>query len=70
MKIVFNIKKTRNMKKIYQTPETVTTKIATTMMIAASDPNVKVDSTESVDADKVESRRNYNIWDDEEEEEF
>lgn len=57
------------MKKIYQIPETVIMKIATSMILSASDPNVKVDTTESVDADKVESRRNRDVWEDEEEEE-
>lgn len=55
------------MKKIYQTPETVTMRIATPMILAASDPQVIVDPTESVEAGEVESRRSNNIWDEEEE---
>jgi len=57
------------MKKIYQTPETVTMRIATPMILAASDPQVVLDPTESVDAGSVESRRN-NLWDEDEEEDF
>lgn len=56
------------MKKIYQTPETVTMRIATPMILAASDPQVVLDPTEgSVEAGEVESRRSNNIWDEEEE---
>ena len=56
------------MKKIYQTPETVTIKIATPMLLIGSDPQVGADPNETpVDAGDVESRRNNNMWDDEEE---
>ena len=58
------------MKKIYQIPEAVKTEMATSMILAASDPNVKVDKNESVNADDVESRRSNNVWDEEEEEDF
>ena len=58
------------MKKTYQIPETVTMKIATSMILSASDPNVKVDKNESVDAGDVESRRSNNVWDEEDEEDF
>ena len=56
------------MKKIYMMPNCQVIKVTLTTMIAASTPDVKVDDTEEVDADKVESRRHNDVWDDEEEE--
>ncbi len=44
-------------------------KVTLTTMIATSTPDVIVDDTEEVDADKVESRRHNDVWDDEEDEE-
>ena len=50
-------------------PALVVQKIATHKMICTSDPNVRVSTSESVDADKVESRYSkYNVWDDEDDE--
>ena len=57
------------MKKIYLMPDCQVIKVALTTMIAASEPDVKVDDTEKVDADKVETRRHNDVWDDEEEDE-
>ena len=56
------------MKKIYQKPETRTVKITSSMMLAASDPKVTLDETESIDGGVVESRH-QDFWYDEEEEE-
>ena len=45
-------------------------KVALSAIMTASEPQVKVDtSAEAVDAGDVESRRNRNVWVDEEEEE-
>ena len=59
------------MKKIYQTPKMVTMKIASSTILSASDPEVKVDKEESIEAAEVESRsfRNRNLWEEEEEDE-
>ena len=59
------------MKKIYHTPKMVTMKIATSTILSASDPDVKVDKEESIEAAEVESRsfRNRNLWEEEEEDE-
>lgn len=56
------------MKKIYMMPNCQVIKVNLTTMIAASEPDVKVDDTEEVDADKVEARRRKDVWDDEDEE--
>ncbi len=56
------------MKKIYMMPNCQVIKVNLTTMIAASTPDVIVDDTEEVDADKVESRRHNDVWDDEDEE--
>ena len=56
------------MKKIYMMPNCQVIKVTLTTMIATSTPDVIVDDTEEVDADKVESRRHNDVWDDEEEE--
>ena len=58
------------MKKIYQIPETVTLKIATSMILSASNPDVKVDKTETIDPVNVDARRSNNAWDEEDEEDF
>ena len=49
----------------------VTMKIATSTILSASDPDVKVDKEESIEAAEVESRsfRNSNLWEEEEEDE-
>ncbi len=57
------------MKKIYMMPNCQVIKVTLTTMIATSTPDVIVDDTEEVDADKVESRRHNDVWDDEEDEE-
>ena len=45
-------------------------RIALTPLLSASDPTVSVDkSSESVDADKLDARKSYDVWEDEEEEE-
>lgn len=54
------------MKKIYETPELAVVKLSLVNIIAASNPEIIVDTTETVDAEVVGARRN-NIWDDEEE---
>ena len=53
------------MKKIYEIPELAEEKLDLENIIAASNPEIIVDTTKEVDAEVVESRRN-NIWDDEE----
>ena len=54
------------MKKIYEIPELAVVKLDLENIVAASNPEIIVDTTEDVNAEEVESRRN-NIWDDEEE---
>lgn len=54
------------MKKIYEIPELAVVKLELVNIVAASNPEIIVDTTEDVNAEVVESRRN-NIWDDEEE---
>ena len=58
------------MKKTYQIPETVTMKIATSMILSASDPQVGLDKDATVNPGEVESRRSNNIWGEEDEEDF
>ena len=55
------------MKKIYIKPCTLLTKVGVRHMICASDPKLSIDREGSIDAGKVESRRGFSIWDDEEE---
>lgn len=55
------------MKKIYLKPETVTMKIATSMILSGSNPDVAYDPDETpVNPDLVESRQGRGFWDDEE----
>ena len=50
-------------------PALVVQKIATHKMICTSDPNVRVSTEGSVNAEDVESRYSkYNVWDDEDDE--
>jgi hypothetical protein len=56
------------MKKIYMMPETLVLKIQTTSMIAASDPDVVINSEDEVEAGSVESRRYGSMWDDDDDE--
>ena len=56
------------MKKIYMMPETLVLKIQTSSMIAASDPDVVINSEEEVEAGSVESRRYGSMWDDDDDE--
>ena len=58
------------MKKTYQIPETVTMKIATSMLLITSDPQVGLDKDAAVDAGEVDARRSNNVWDEEDEEDF
>ncbi len=59
------------MKKTYQIPETVTMKIATSMILSASDPQVGADPNATpIDAGEVDARRSNNAWDEEYEEDF
>jgi hypothetical protein len=59
------------MKKTYQIPETVTMKIATSMLLITSDPQVGLDKDAApVDAGEVDARRSNNAWDEEYEEDF
>ena len=53
------------MKKTYINPTMEVVKIATQQMLAASNPNVTLDKSGSVDADKVEGR--FGIFDEDEE---
>ena len=59
------------MKKIYLKPETKVMKVALSAIMTASEPQVKVDTSDeaAIDAGEVESRRYRNVWVDEEEEE-
>lgn len=58
------------MKKTYQIPETVTMKIATSMILSASDPQVGLDKDATVNSGEVDARRSNNAWDEEDEEDF
>lgn len=59
------------MKKTYQIPETVTMKIATSMLLITSDPQVGLNKDATpVDAGEVDARRSNNAWDEEDEEDF
>lgn len=58
------------MKKNYISPDTIEVKIQLSHFITTSDPNVKVDKDDNVDAEDVESRRRHTVWDDEEEEDY
>ena len=51
------------MKKNYMRPESTVMKIEMASMIAVSDPNVTVNSSESVNAANVDSRE-FDDWDD------
>ena len=56
------------MKKTYITPETLTVALGTCQMMAQSPtPNVTVNTSGSVNADKVETKEvsNVNVWDEE-----
>ena len=56
------------MKKIYNIPAVKITMLDTThQLLSASDPNVTVNTSGSVDAEKVDvksSTASYNVWDD------
>ena len=55
------------MKTIYQKPETTTTKLVMEQMIlTASDPKAQIDTTITVEANEIETRRSFSVWDDEE----
>ena len=57
------------MKKIYMKPALQMEQMDNQNIICASDPKVSINTTEGpIDAGSVESRRNFNTWDDEEEE--
>lgn len=58
------------MKKFYMMPETLVLKIQTTSMIATSEPDVVINSSEEVDAGSIESRRYGSMWDDDEEDDW
>jgi hypothetical protein len=56
------------MKKTYIAPSLVLVRIAPISVIAFSDPQVGLDDSESVDADKVETKSyisDRNIWEEE-----
>lgn len=53
------------MKKIYNSPKVFVVLLDTQKMVCASDPTAGIDTSESVDANKVESRRGGSMWDDE-----
>lgn len=55
------------MKKIYLKPETVTMKIATSMILSGSNPDATYDPDATpVNPGSVESRQGRGFWDDEE----
>lgn len=59
------------MKKEYIEPKTELFAVTLSGMLAASDPDVKVDKEEeAIEAGNVESRRRHTVWDDEEEEDY
>ena len=59
------------MKKTYLQPETLVCLLHTgNVILEASKPEAVIDTNETVDPTKIESRRNYNVWGDEEEEDF
>ena len=56
------------MKKIYLKPETVTMKIATSMILSGSNPDATYDPDATpVNPGLVESRQGRGFWDDDEE---
>lgn len=55
------------MKKTYIQPATKVTLLAVQQMICTSQPNASINTSGSVDAVNVESRRGSDFWDDEEE---
>lgn len=55
------------MKKTYIQPATKVTLLAVQQMICVSGPNASINTSDSVDAANVESRRGSDFWDDEEE---
>ena len=56
------------MKKTYIQPATLIKRLAIHKMICVSDPSAGINTTTSVSANKIESRR-YSIWDDDYDEE-
>ena len=55
------------MKKTYIIPEMTAVYTAQTLLQAASDPKVRINSNKAVDADAVEVKGNnqdYDVWDD------
>lgn len=54
------------MKKTYIQPATLITRLAIQKMICLSDPAAVINTSGSVSADKIESRR-YSLWDEDEE---
>ena len=54
-------------KKTYINPEIIVVRLMPTTVLAASDPNVTVNTAGDVDADKVETKSvsNVNVWDEE-----
>ena len=56
------------MKKTYTKPSTLMTKVGVQKMICGSNPQVGINRSGSIDADKVDSRRSNDLWDDDEEE--
>ena len=58
------------MKKVYELPITSVIEISTSVILAGSPgvPEAQVDPDEDIDADKVETRRHNDVWDDEDEE--
>ena len=56
------------MKKIYNTPATKVVKIATVQMLAASEPEVKVNpEKDPIEPANVDARKSYDVWEEEEE---
>ena len=55
------------MKKTYIQPVMLTKRVAIQKMICASTPDAVVNTLGQVEADKIESRRSFSLWDDEEE---
>ena len=56
------------MKKSYIQPSLFIERVAIQQMICTSDPTAGVDTTSTVDADKLDSRRTFSVWGDDDEE--
>jgi hypothetical protein len=57
------------MKKIYEMPEIEVVTVTLPVIMAGSPgtPNAVIDTTSEVNAEEIESRRHYNVWDEDDE---